>query len=431
MSLRVRLLLFAVALVTLPGLIFALVAFNGTRDALQQEVGIQLQQTAERVADVVASAVAKALADARAWASQEVMRDLVVGDLDKRVSRFLQIVTRNQGAYLDAVSLDAEGRVVAASSGAWMNERRSVAELADGAVSGPLYEPVLEQTVLEISVAIANPDAAGQSLGWLTLFYDWDAVAALVDETRSSLSALGKIIAVPIVGPDGKVIGGVSFGGENAANTALAYGAWPREVGAAAAALRLHQPIGDRESLDILAGTAKLSFTSGAGAVLIIERASEALAPIQAIRTRWAVAMASILLVGLSAAALLARQVGRAAVELTDDAIAALRAYPWPGNVRELRNVVERAVVLSSGDKIGGDFFLAMLGAPPAPGRRSDALDDAGDEHPPGLARRVERFERREILLALEETGDNKAEAARRLGISERNLWYKLKKHGL
>jgi len=43
----------------------------------------------------------------------------------------------------------------------------------------------------------------------------------------------------------------------------------------------------------------------------------------------------------------------------------------------------------------------------------------------------VERFERRLLLRALDETRDNKAEAARRLGISERNLWYKLKKHGL
>jgi two-component system response regulator AtoC len=47
------------------------------------------------------------------------------------------------------------------------------------------------------------------------------------------------------------------------------------------------------------------------------------------------------------------------------------------------------------------------------------------------LSDAVEGFERRTILRALEVTHDNKAEAARRLGISERNLWYKLKKHGL
>ncbi len=43
----------------------------------------------------------------------------------------------------------------------------------------------------------------------------------------------------------------------------------------------------------------------------------------------------------------------------------------------------------------------------------------------------MQRFERRMILRALDETNDNKAQAARRLGISERNLWYKLEKHAL
>ena len=47
------------------------------------------------------------------------------------------------------------------------------------------------------------------------------------------------------------------------------------------------------------------------------------------------------------------------------------------------------------------------------------------------LSRAVERYERHLILRTLAATADNKAEAARRLGISERNLWYKLKKHGL
>jgi transcriptional regulator with PAS, ATPase and Fis domain len=56
----------------------------------------------------------------------------------------------------------------------------------------------------------------------------------------------------------------------------------------------------------------------------------------------------------------------------------------------------------------------------------------ANDVLPEGpLSEAVERFERHLILRALDDTGDNKAEAARRLGIGERNLWYKLKKHGL
>lgn len=57
--------------------------------------------------------------------------------------------------------------------------------------------------------------------------------------------------------------------------------------------------------------------------------------------------------------------------------------------------------------------------------------EPSGPEAALPLSNAVERYERRMILRALDETSDNKAEAARRLGISERNLWYKLKKYGL
>ena len=76
LSLRTKLLLFALGLVTLPGVVFALVAFSGARAALEREVGIQLQQTAERGADALAAALERAQSDARSWASQDVMRDL-------------------------------------------------------------------------------------------------------------------------------------------------------------------------------------------------------------------------------------------------------------------------------------------------------------------------------------------------------------------
>ena len=125
-----------------------------------------------------------------------------------------------------------------------------------------------------------------------------------------------------------------------------------------------------------------------------------------------------------------ARERGKTGVHLSDDAIALLRSYRWPGNVRELRTLTERAAVLSNQDEIGSDFFVPMIDAVP---EVDDGEDEVGEESGERfrLSQAVERFERREILRALDETNDNKAEAARRLGISERNLWYKLKKHGL
>jgi transcriptional regulator with GAF, ATPase, and Fis domain len=132
-----------------------------------------------------------------------------------------------------------------------------------------------------------------------------------------------------------------------------------------------------------------------------------------------------------------AREVGKGPIRLSDDAVALLRRYAWPGNVRELRNLMERAAVLSTEGVVTDRFFRAMIQVPeaqhaetrPAADESWDESSDIAAETP--LPKAVERFERHAILRALDLTSDNKAEAARRLGISERNLWYKLRKHGL
>jgi two-component system response regulator AtoC len=128
-----------------------------------------------------------------------------------------------------------------------------------------------------------------------------------------------------------------------------------------------------------------------------------------------------------------AREIGKRPVQLSDDALQLLRHYRWPGNVRELRNLMERAAVLSNEGVITDGFFRAMIQVEAEPGEQSQpaAPPAAESDADQPLSESVDRFERHLILRALDATHDNKAEAARRLGISERNLWYKLKKHGL
>jgi two-component system response regulator AtoC len=111
---------------------------------------------------------------------------------------------------------------------------------------------------------------------------------------------------------------------------------------------------------------------------------------------------------------------GQDAPGITEGALRLLESYPWPGNVRELENVIERAVVLCRGGTIGtGLLDLRQPGtAQTEPG--TVRLDEAMD-----------RLEREMILRALDETRQVKARAARLLGVSERSLWYKLRKHGL
>jgi two-component system response regulator AtoC len=120
-----------------------------------------------------------------------------------------------------------------------------------------------------------------------------------------------------------------------------------------------------------------------------------------------------------------ANELGKTDLRLAPDACTVLETYDWPGNVRELQNLVERAVVLSIGAVIEGTFLGSLLPTVATPPAEEPPIDEGG------LDGAVTQLERKLILRALAESGDNKAEAARRLAVSERTLWYKLKKYRL
>ncbi|MBI2835672.1 MAG: sigma-54-dependent Fis family transcriptional regulator [Acidobacteria bacterium] len=103
-----------------------------------------------------------------------------------------------------------------------------------------------------------------------------------------------------------------------------------------------------------------------------------------------------------------------------NDAMRILESYDWPGNIRELRNVLERAVILASGDFIEPSQLPAQLApTPAAPSPLALTLT-------PGTT--VDEAERRLILLTLEATKNNKSRAADILGISLKTLHNKLNK---
>ena len=120
----------------------------------------------------------------------------------------------------------------------------------------------------------------------------------------------------------------------------------------------------------------------------------------------------------------LARQTGKRVPSVQSDALEALCAYPWPGNVRELENTLERALILTSDDRISLEllpFAAEPVGAGPAERRDEDL----------SIKRRTRALEERLIRLALEETGGNRTRASEILEISPRALQYKLKEFGV
>ncbi|ABM61076.1 nif-specific transcriptional activator NifA [Halorhodospira halophila] len=113
------------------------------------------------------------------------------------------------------------------------------------------------------------------------------------------------------------------------------------------------------------------------------------------------------------------------ALDISDDAIRTLMRYHWPGNVRELQNALERAAIMSEDGHIDHEALL-LAGIPedgsgPAGNGVLPAGPAAPDPNDPALD------ERERVIAALERTGWVQAKAARLLGMTPRQIAYRIK----
>jgi two-component system response regulator PilR (NtrC family) len=117
-----------------------------------------------------------------------------------------------------------------------------------------------------------------------------------------------------------------------------------------------------------------------------------------------------------------ASQIGVRRPDISQPALQKLLEYSYPGNVRELENILERAVTLCADDRIEPDDIQLRH----QPGVELDELT-ASD----GLSDQLQNIEREAIIKALEQTRFNKTKAAELLGMSFRQLRYRVKKLGI
>nr|MBC8365947.1 sigma-54-dependent Fis family transcriptional regulator [bacterium] len=119
----------------------------------------------------------------------------------------------------------------------------------------------------------------------------------------------------------------------------------------------------------------------------------------------------------------LSERTGRKVTNLTADALKVLQSHPWPGNVRELENVLERAMVLSSGSVLDFEDLPPLSASQRSDGGLAYRLPEEGIS--------LEVLEKDLIVQAMDRSGGNKSAAARLLGLTRRTLGYRLEKHGL
>jgi Nif-specific regulatory protein len=108
-------------------------------------------------------------------------------------------------------------------------------------------------------------------------------------------------------------------------------------------------------------------------------------------------------------------------VSLSPEALGVLVDYFWPGNVRELENTVERLVVMSDGRVISPSDLPVNLKL----SSHKEVL------HKKSLQAGIEDIEKSSIFDALEKTGWVQAKAARLIGLTQRQIGYKIKKYGM
>jgi transcriptional regulator with PAS, ATPase and Fis domain len=119
----------------------------------------------------------------------------------------------------------------------------------------------------------------------------------------------------------------------------------------------------------------------------------------------------------------LEKTLGHRTAGLSREAREILLSYDWPGNIRELRNALERAVILCDGGLITGEQLPL--------GVADGAADTDGSAAAALAGMNVETVEKDLIQKALAKAGNNKSKAARLLGLSRAQLYFRLEKYGL
>lgn len=355
-SLRAKLLLFSLLLVAVPGVVFALIAIHSAGSALLDVVGRQLAELADDTASEVADLLARERSKVSAWAKQDVMREIRIGDLDNRIARFLLSSKQSDTGYLYLLCTDTGGRVIAASNPALLDATYAGSEWFRAAVlgknflAGPVPSLVNGRLALEIAAPIYDPENRDVVTGVLLGVYDWRRGTMLAERRRERSAALRLVVDVLLLDAQGVSIATTED------EQAIAVGQNLRAAGWLAA-----QPLPPnarpgyvREpQFDFLVGFARLKGPGPEWTALVTQPARQALAPVLAMERYLTLLLVGVLLVGLGVAVLLAQRMGRPLRELTR----ATQEIATSGEPR-------RPVPVRSRDEIGqlAEAFNTMAG---------------------------------------------------------------------
>lgn len=188
-----KLLLIAFLLVgLLPALLLSAVSFYQARQALRVEIKRDLQTTGRAVAEHVDRVLFERLQNVRSWSQLAVMQDMQIGDVDKRLSVFLQETRHSYASqYLSIDVIDTHGRIVASSNPANIGMALNLPPVWFSVAEKEqlLKVHLLQQSILMLSAPI-HSDITGQTIGTLTAAFNWSVIDALLNHAAQFSTSL-------------------------------------------------------------------------------------------------------------------------------------------------------------------------------------------------------------------------------------------------
>ncbi len=332
--------MFAFALVALPGALLGALATRNASAALETAIGHALAREAGHTADHLSSVLRAERQTLASFARQDLMRDVRVADLDKRVSMALATLRAGEALPHQYFVVDLQARVVAASEprtiGALPRWAGAVglSSVSGDAIIGPLGAPHFLTPRLVMTSAIPDPDDPARTLGTLVGVFDWAALTAVTRTVRSDLAAQKIAAEVLLCAEDGAILAGaadvgrrwsdaIKRGAIEAARTPLAAPDWAV------------QP-----ATDLIVGRAALAADLPRWRLLVAEPRALALAPVTSLQRRMALTLGIATIAALLVAGIAARRVVRPLSELS----AAIRGLARGG---------ARSVPVRSDDEVG------------------------------------------------------------------------------
>ncbi len=353
MTIRKTLLVAFLSVGLLSAILLASLAFVKAREAVQAEIEHNLAIQATGIAADIDKMMFERLQNAATWSRLDIMQDMQVHDVDKRLSNFLAgLHAGYKDVYLNLSCVDPQGQIVSSSNAVQVGQRevsRPVWLRAPlSGVNVELESPTQsEGGALVMRVPVASAFASG-TLGQLQLKLDWSELYDVLDQATSGGG--GRTLA--ILDRDGRLIAASRSLRERGLLLGNGLADWREGTAGRAVSVRAGAPVADS---DVIVGAASsrgyANFAGFGWTTLIIQPVDQALAPVHRMALIFLGLLGFIALLTFSMAIWVSREIARPITALTGFA----RGY--------MRNKVLQAPPVAHGGEVGEltEAFVQMV----------------------------------------------------------------------